>query len=97
MTKKNNAEPLRNLFEKYLKATGNQENYYVAKIVNNWEEIMGKAVANNTKEIFVENRKLYIKISSPVLNHELNFIKDKICTRINNFLEKNFVDNIVIY
>ncbi|MBN2891448.1 MAG: DUF721 domain-containing protein [Bacteroidales bacterium] len=97
MAKKSTPKPLGNILETYIKALGHEDKYLAAKIVNNWDEIVGKAVANNTQELFVENKVLYVKVESSILKHELNFIKSGLIDKINKYLEKNIIQNVVIY
>ena len=40
-------------------------------IVAMWPEIMGTAVANRTKQIYVHQRKLFVRIESSVVKNEL--------------------------
>src|SRR3972149_9376540 len=41
------------------------------QLVSQWESLMGKTVANRTSQIYIRNRVLYIRITSPVLKNEL--------------------------
>lgn len=97
MAKRKKVEPISKLLFNYFKANGKEDKFLAARIVNNWEEVVGKAVANNTKEIFVQQSKLYIKVESSVLRHELNFIKKGLKDKVNKFLETNFISELVIY
>ena len=97
MAKKKKVEPLSQLLLNYFKANGKEDKYLAAKIINHWGDIVGKAVANNTKEIFIEQTKLYIKIESSVLRHELNYMKNDLKKKINKFLGINFISELVIY
>jgi len=95
--KKQKAQPLSNLLSNYFRALGIEDKFFSARIVNNWENIVGAAVAKNTSEIFVDKSILYIKIQSAPLKNELNYIKDQIKDKINNYLDRNFITSIVIF
>lgn len=97
MAKKRKVEPLSDLLYNYFKSNGKEGKLLSARIINNWDEIVGKAAANNTKELFVDGSRLYIKIESSVLKHELNFIKEQLKDKVNDFLGRNFITELVIY
>lgn len=86
MNNRRNSKPLRikdltsQLFEKN-KIT---KNVLEAKIQNTWEELMGNNVTKRTKNIFIKDSKLFIKISSSPLKNELNNSKKIILKNINN-------------
>ena len=49
MSEKNNDAPMKGLVDRFMKAYGLDGKMEEMNIVNNWEELMGKAVANRTK------------------------------------------------
>lgn len=53
--------------------------------VKSWEEVVGKAVANRTKEIFIRDKKLFVRLESSVVKNELKMMRTQI---INNLNEK---------
>ncbi len=93
---KKEIKPFGNIFDNFLKMHGLEDKYLIAKIKNNWSEIVGKAVANNTKNIFVEKNKLYIKVESSILKQELSFMKEILADKINKYLEKQIIQEIII-
>lgn len=97
MGKKKEVKPLGNILDSYLRLHGVQDKYLAAKIVNNWDDIAGILTAKNTEEIFVENSILYVKIESAPLRYELNLIKVQLKEKINKYLERNLIRDIVIY
>ncbi len=97
MKTKNEPKPLAGIFDNYLKMYGLEDKYLTAKLSNNWAEIVGAVLAKNTAELFVQNSLLYIKITSPHLKYELNMLKEKLQEKINNYLEKYHIKDIVIF
>lgn len=65
------------------------------KVINSWEELMGKVVANHTTEISIRNRKMFLKLDSSVLKSEMIMIRSDIIKRINDKAEKSIIDEIV--
>jgi len=65
------------------------------QLVGSWEKIMGKAIALKTQEVFVRNRKLYVRLNSAPLKHELNMAKSKVVTMINAEMGDSVIDEVI--
>ena len=53
------------------------------KIVNSWEKVVGKMIAKHTKDIYIKNGKLFVKIDSPALKNELSYSTSQIIENLN--------------
>lgn len=71
------------VIDRMLKAYGLDGKMKEMDIVNSWEELMGKAVANRTENIFIKNKVLHLKLNSSVMRDELLFGKQVIIERVN--------------
>ena len=65
------------------------------QLVGSWEKIMGKAISMKTQEVFVRNRKLFVRLTSAPLKHELNMAKAKVLTLINAEVGESVIDDVV--
>lgn len=65
-------------------------------IVNSWELLMGKMIANHTTDIYIKGSKLFLKVDSSVLKNELSLMKTSILQRVNERAGKNIIDEIII-
>lgn len=52
-------------------------------VVTLWPEVMGTAVANRTKQVYVSNGKLFVRIESSVVKNELLMVKTAIMDKLN--------------
>jgi len=64
-------------------------------VIAAWPNLVGKPVANRTKELFVHNKKLYLNIESSVIRKELMLIKSQIIDKINEEAKWEMVEEIV--
>ena len=64
-------------------------------VIAAWPNLVGKPVANRTKELFVHNKKLYLNIESSVIRNELMLIKSQIIDKINEEAKWEMVEEIV--
>ena len=79
-----------------------EDNYDVAKLVFNWEEIMGKDIASFTNPIKIsldfktKKKTLSIGVSNNSFGTELHYMKSSIIGKINFFCGKNTVEDIKV-
>lgn len=66
------------------------------KLVNSWEKIMGKMIANHTREIYLDGGTLHIRLDSSTLRNELFYAKDKIKEKINQEMESEVVKKVLL-
>ncbi len=94
MKRERRANPVGDLIRQKMKAIGKEDEYLEAVVVNHWEEIAGKAVANNTKNISLYNGVLTITVESSILRDYLSKISSQIKDNINVYVQKYLVDKI---
>ncbi|MFD2284576.1 DUF721 domain-containing protein [Pedobacter petrophilus] len=52
-------------------------------ILSIWPEIMGTAIANRTTQIYIKDKKLFIRIESSVIKNELVMVRQGIIQKLN--------------
>ncbi len=72
------------------------EKYSIFAIRNGWEGIVGKTVAKHTTQINYLNGLLYVSIDSPVVRNELSYVKDEIMQKVNKFVGKRLVKELIL-
>jgi predicted nucleic acid-binding Zn ribbon protein len=65
-------------------------------IIRSWEELMGKLVAERTKNIYIKNKILFIELKSSVLRNELTMMRQAIIDKINEKAGEKMIEKIVI-
>ncbi len=66
------------------------------ELIKSWETVIGKNIAQATTDIYIRNRKLYVKIASSVIRNELIIIRQGLIKALNAKVEMNVIDDIVI-
>lgn len=61
-----------------------------------WPEIIGTAIANRTKQLYIRDRKLFIKVESAVIKHELMLVKSQIIQRMNEHVGQEIVEDLIV-
>ncbi|UEG52786.1 DUF721 domain-containing protein [Mucilaginibacter daejeonensis] len=64
-------------------------------IITAWPGIVGKPVANRTSEIFVNNKRLFLRIESSVVKNELLMMRSQIIEKINTQAGDVLVEEII--
>lgn len=65
-------------------------------LVAAWPEIIGSAIANRTQQLYVRDRKLYVKVESAVVKNELVLMRSMIISRLNEHVGQEVIEEIII-
>jgi len=87
--------PLKDSIKALLKAYRLQGKLNEVTVVASWEKIMGKAVALKTQEVYVSNGKLFVRLSSAPLKHELVMAKTRVLDMINTEVGEIVIKEVV--
>lgn len=90
-----NDKTLKEALELLLKTYRLKNKYDETYAVSSWEEIVGKAVANRTKEIFIKDKKLFVRIESSVIKNQLVMMRLQIINSVNEKANAVVVEEIV--
>lgn len=93
--RKPNDITLKQGIEKLLKQYKLKGRYDETGVVNLWPDLMGSAVANRTKQIYVHQKKLFVRIESSVVKNELLIVKEAIVAKLNEKTGSEVITDIV--
>jgi predicted nucleic acid-binding Zn ribbon protein len=94
-TRKADTQPLKDSIQDLLKAYRLQGKITQTQVIDRWEKIMGKGIALKTKELYFQDRKLFVTLTSAPLKHELNMSKTKVIEIINLAVGQDFIQEVV--
>ncbi|MGV3508396.1 MAG: DUF721 domain-containing protein [Sphingobacteriaceae bacterium] len=92
---RNNDKPLKEAIEQLLNVYKLRRKFDETSLIAAWPELMGRAVANRTSQLYIRERKLFIRIESSVLKNELMMIRSEIVKRMNERAGSSVLDEIV--
>lgn len=90
------ANSLNEILIAYVEKLGLQEEYELAQIINNWEELVGEKFAKESKPDTLKDGILSIRTKSSVWRVELFCRREQIIDKINTFRDKHIVKEMVI-
>ena len=93
--RKTNDKTLKEAIEQMLQVYKIKRRYDETGIISAWPELVGKSVANRTKEIFIRDKKLFLRIESSVIKNELLMMRTQIIEKINSDAKALLVEEII--
>ena len=64
-------------------------------VVGSWERVMGKAVALKTQEVYVNKGRLFVRLNSAPLKHELVMAKTRVAELINAEVGEEVITEVI--
>lgn len=93
--RKANDKTLKEAIEQMLQVYKIKRKYEETGITSAWPELVGKSVANRTKELFINDKKLFVRIESSVIKNELMLMRAQIIEKINDRANSRIVEEII--
>jgi hypothetical protein len=93
--RKANDKSLKEAIEQMLQVYKIKRRYDETAVIAAWPELVGKSVANRTKEIYIHDKKLFLRIESSVIKNELMMIRSQIIDKVNENAKGILVEEII--
>lgn len=93
---KGNETTLRDALDRFIENSNLRQKLNEQRLISSWEELVGKYIHSQTKDIFIKNDKLFIKTDSSVIRQELGFIRSRLISVISRRFGEGFVKEIVL-
>lgn len=94
-SRKKEATPLGEAFQDLLKSYRLEATYQEKVLLGSWPTLMGKTIADRTGNLYIKDKKLFVKISSGPVKKELQLNKSKVIALIESEVGKGIVDDVV--
>jgi predicted nucleic acid-binding Zn ribbon protein len=93
--RKANDKSLKEAIEQMLQVYKIKRRFDETAVIASWPQLVGKPVANRTKELFVHDKKLFLRIESSVVKNELMLMRTQIIDKINEEAKGIIVEEII--
>ena len=94
--RRNNTEKLEDVLGQVLKQNHLDEKLYETRVINSWAVVLGENIMRYTTNIYFNNKKLYVTLSSSVLRHELFLTRTEIRNSLNKYVGADVLKEIVL-
>lgn len=81
----------------FLQERGLKDQADIQRVISEWPRIMGRAIAENTEQLWFREGIFYVKMASPVWKNELAMAKSKILEMVNRDLGRNLVEEVRVF
>ena len=81
----------------FLKKHGLKDEADIQQVINDWEKLMGKPIAQATEKMWFNKGVFYIKIKSPVWKQELQMARLKIKGLVNEQIGRELVEEVRVF
>jgi len=93
--RKANDKSLKEAIEQMLQVYKIKRRFEETGILAAWPELVGKSVANRTKEIYIHDKKMFLRIESSVIKNELMLMRSQIIDKVNDRANEILVEEII--
>lgn len=90
-----NDKSLKDAIAQMLQVYKIKRRYDETAVIAGWPDIVGKPVANRTKELFIRDKKLFLRIESSVVKNELMLMRSQIIDKINEEAKDIIVEELI--
>ncbi|MCC5929330.1 MAG: DUF721 domain-containing protein [Cyclobacteriaceae bacterium] len=88
--------PLRTAIQDMLKQYRHRDKYEEKRLVASWTKLVGKPIADRTEKVYINDKKLFVKVNSAPLRQELNQKREQILSIIHEEFGADLVKAIFI-
>ena len=93
--RKANDKSLKDAIEQMLNVYKIKRRFDETAIIAAWPQLVGQSVANRTKELFIHDKKLYLRIESSVIKNELMMVRSQIIEKINDEAKSVLIEEVI--
>jgi predicted nucleic acid-binding Zn ribbon protein len=65
------------------------------KVIHSWNKVVGEMISRHTKDLYIRNGKLFVKVDSPALKTELTYSSSVIIERLNKEAGLKVIEEII--
>lgn len=91
-----NDKTLKEAINLYLDALKLRRKFDETSLLAAWPDLMGQAISNRTKQLFIKDKKLFVRVESAVIKNELMLMRTQIIGKMNEFVGSVVIEEIVI-
>ncbi len=94
--RKTNDKSIKEALEQLLQVYKLRRKFDETSLIAAWPELMGSAIANRTKEIYIRDKKLFLRIESSVIKNELLMMRSQILEKMNDKAGARVVEELIL-
>ncbi len=92
---RNNDKTIKEAINDLLDSYRLRKKFDETSLIAAWPELMGTAISNRTKQLYISDSKLFLRIESSVIKNELLMMQGQIIKRLNEKAGQEVIVSIV--
>jgi predicted nucleic acid-binding Zn ribbon protein len=92
---RNNDKTIKEAINDLLDSYRLRKKFDETSLIAAWPELMGTAISNRTKQLYINDRKLFLRVESSVIKNELLMMQTQIIKRLNEKAGHEVIVSIV--
>lgn len=93
--RRSNSENIGDVISQYLRQQGLETPLNQHRLVSAWPEVMGEGISRYTRDIFIQNQTLHVKLSSSVIRSELMMQRQQLVQKLNEHVGAQVITDIM--
>ena len=90
-----NEQSLKQVLEEMLKKYHLEGKLAEMRVIKAWPVVTGKLITRHTRNIYINKKKLFVKIDSPAIKNELFYSRQKIMELLNQQVGEQVIEEII--
>ncbi|EGN56646.1 hypothetical protein PRBRB14_10640 [Hallella multisaccharivorax DSM 17128] len=92
-----NVRSLDDLLQQFIRDEGLETPLLQKRIMDAWEQVTGKMVADYTEEKHIKNQVLHVKITNPALRQDLSMMRSQLTRRLNEAVGGMVISDVRVH
>lgn len=94
--KRSNTQNIKEVVDQLLDQLQIKQKLKEIEAINTWKDMMGKTVARHLKEVTINRRVMFVRLTSSIVRAELNMMRSAMAKAVNDRVGESVIDDIVI-
>ncbi len=90
------SEELTAVIHRFMRESGLETPLNQYRLIEAWGEVAGRLVAEHTRELYIRNQSLYVRLASPALRANLMLMRRDLVARLNAAVRADVIADIVL-
>lgn len=93
--RRKNTQGISEILKQFQKESAYESKLMENRLIGNWPKVLGPAIGNATRKLYIQNRTLFVMMDSAVMRQELTMIRTQIQDALNKSVGVEVIDNII--
>lgn len=94
--KRSNTQNIKEVVDQLLDQLQIKQKLKEIEAINTWKDMMGKTVARHLKDVTINRRVMFVRLTSSIVRAELNMMRSAMVKAVNDRVGETVIDDMVI-